>query len=63
MKGAKSLAIKKITDQPRKRLEDMIELREEILTLGIDIAARAERLQNLIEKNAYNPETDSGLLR
>ena len=44
MRGAKSLAIKKITDKPRERLESMIELREEILSLGNDIAARANRL-------------------
>ena len=29
----------------------MIDLREEILSLGNDIAARADRLQKLIEKN------------
>ena len=41
----------------------MIDLREEILSLGNDIAARADRLQKLIEKNQYDSETDSGLLQ
>ena len=63
MRGAKSFAIKKITDKPRQRLEQMIDLREEILSLGNDIAARADRLQKLIEKNQYDQETDSGLLQ
>ena len=62
MRGAKTLAIKKITDLPRKRLEDMIELREEILTLGNDIAARVDNLHKLLEKHAYDAETDTGLL-
>ena len=44
MRGAKSFAIKKITDLPRQRLEDMIDLREEILAMGNDIAARVDRL-------------------
>ena len=63
MRGAKTFAIKKITDKPRQRLEQMIDLREEILSLGNDIAARADRLQKLIEKNQYDQETDSGLLQ
>ena len=40
-RGIKTHAIKKITDGPRKKLEDMIELRETILALGNDIAVRA----------------------
>ena len=63
MRGAKTLAIKKITDLPRQRLEDMVELREEILALGNDIAARVDNLHKLIEKHAYDPETETGLLR
>ena len=63
LRGAKSFAIKKITDKPRERLESMIDLREEILSLGNDIAARVDNLKKLIQKNQYDEETDTGLLQ
>ena len=49
MKGAKRYAITKITDRPKKRLEAIIDVKEEILAIGDEIAERVDALQTLIE--------------
>ena len=62
MKEAKRIAITKITDRPRRRLEDIIELREKIMTMSDDIAERIYELHTLLKDNEYDLETDEGLL-
>ena len=62
MKEAKRIAITKITDRPRRRLEDIIELREKIMTMSDDIAERIHELHTLLKDNEYDQETDEGLL-
>ena len=62
MREAKRHAITKITDRPRRRLEDIIELREKIMTMSDDIAERVYELHALLEDNVYDRETDEGLL-
>ena len=62
MREAKRHAITKITDRPRRRLEDIIELREKIMTMSDDIAERVYELHALLEDNGYDRETDEGLL-
>ena len=41
----------------------MIDLRYEILSLGNDMAARAENLLSVIRKNQWNEEEGTGLLK
>ena len=54
MKEAKRHAIKKITDRPRRRLEDIIELREKVMTMSDDISERISELHTLLEDNEYD---------
>ena len=62
MKEAKRHAITRITERPRRRLEDIIELREKIMTKSDDIAERINELHTLLKDNEYDQETDEGLL-
>lgn len=61
MKGAKRYAITKITDRPKKRLEDAIDLREEVMKLGDKISKDVRCLHNLIKKGQYDHSTDIGI--
>ena len=62
MKGAKRYAITKITDRPKRRLEAMVDLREEVLAISTDIAERVENLHNVLQNQQYDHESDEGLL-
>ena len=62
MKEAKRHAITRITYRPRRRLEDIIELREKVMTMSDDIAERIHELHTLLKDNEYDQVTDEGLL-
>ena len=61
MKGAKRYAITKITDRPKKLLEDTIDLREEVMNLGDKISKDVNRLHTLIRKSQYDHSSDEGI--
>ena len=54
MKEAKRHAITRITYRPRRRLEDIIELREKVMTMSDDIAERIHELHTLLKDNEYD---------
>ena len=62
MKGARRYAIAKITDRPRKRLNAMVDLREEVMKLSSEISIRVDALYTLLKNQQYEVETDQGLL-
>ena len=62
MKGARRYAIAKITDRPRKRLNAMVDLREEVMKLSSEISIRVDARYTLLKNQQYEVETDQGLL-
>ena len=62
MKNARDYAEVRILDRPKKRLDAMIDLRNELLKMCDGFYDKVKEVKDRFLSEVYDPETDSGLL-